>query len=212
MMINKSTKHAAAALVLSVAFVLAVLYAFAPQGEATAESGIGYWRRSTIADGTTSYTGTQQLGGVYVADYGSVQIQLTSAVSDYTTSTVTLTPQFSVDAVDRCSEVTNWFDASAIHLYNAETAEIVSTQVNTTTTTVITNSSTITQEVGYVVTSTTTTATPTLGEATYQFGVTGNGTAGHEVPSVGVCMRVKLSVTNSDTYTPTVIIRAVDRN
>lgn len=196
-----------------IAVLLAGVIGLMPEREppVAQAQGVTNWLAVPIEDGTTAYTGTQYLGSPTVADFGSVQIQVTSDVSSYVTSTVTIVPQFSNDYPARCGSAANWFTGTGSVIYTAQTVAIESSQVNTQTTTVVTNTSTITQEVGYIITSTTSTAAPALGSVTYSFGVTGDGTAGREFPILGRCMRLQVSVTNSDTYTPTIYLRLVDR-
>lgn len=191
--------------------VLALGFALYGEPEAAqADGGVSYWFLTTIADGTTAYAGTtQNLGAVYAADYGSVSIQVTSDVSA-TASVLTITPHFSNDP-GRCSAATNWFTATDSYIYNAVTNQIVSSQVNTQTTTVVTNTSTITQEVGYVITSTSTTASPTYGSVALTWTITGDGSAAREVPIFGQCMRIHVAISGSDTYTPTIYARLMDR-
>lgn len=198
-------------LVLVAALVMAAGVMARREPPAAQAQGVTNWLAVVIEDGTDSYTGTQYLGSPTVGDFGSVQIQVTSDVSSYTTSTLTIVPQFSNDYPARCGDAENWFTGTESIIYTAQTVAIESSQVNTQTTTVVTNTSTITQEVGYVITSTTSTAAPTLGSVTYSFSVTGDGTDGREFPILGRCMRLMVSVTNSDTYTPTIYLRLVDR-
>lgn len=127
----------------------------------------------TMAAGATGYTSAQNLAGISVAEYGSVQIQLTSDVTS--TQVVTLTPQFSNDSAV-CASATNWFSAAEYQVFESDAA----------TDTLVTDSETM------------------------LFTITGDGTAGREIPALGKCFRVNLGI-SANTFTPTVQVRLLNR-
>ena len=167
------------ALVLVVALAGVLFGALAFYGQQAQADAVSSWFLTTVVSGGTSYTGTQYFGEVYAANYGRIQVQVTSDTA-LTTSTLTIQPQFSNDTTS-CSAVSNWFDATEYQIFPIYTTL-------TTTADVLSNRSTA-----------------------ISYTITGDATAGREFLVQGACMRVKLSVTNSDTYTPIIKARMVNR-
>lgn len=70
---------------------------------------VGTYTVHRVADGSTPYTTAGgNLTGWEVDDYGAVVVQVVSDASN-TTSTLTITPQYSLWTGTPCSDVSNWF-------------------------------------------------------------------------------------------------------
>jgi hypothetical protein len=101
---------------------------------------------------------------------------------------ITVTPQFSLQDVG-CSAVTQWFTPTTYMNYQPYS--------------VSSNSNTITETVGPWQ------AAPVV----EQFTVTGSNVAQREVSAGGTCFRAKIEFSNAgQSYTPTLVIRALNRN
>jgi hypothetical protein len=140
-----------------------------------------------VLDGRRGYTtSVTYSSAVYVAGFGSVQIMLNSIVTG--TQTITVTPQFSLQDLP-CASVSQWFTATTYMYYQPYS--------------VATNSNTVTETVGPW------TAAPVNDE----FALTRSGVVQREISAQGQCLRVVLSFSKpGQTYTPTVVIRALNRN
>ncbi|CAG0933608.1 hypothetical protein TFLX_03129 [Thermoflexales bacterium] len=121
-----------------------------------------------------------------VSGFGSVQIMLSAVVTG--SQVITLTPQFTLQGV-ACAAVTQWYSATSYIYYQPYS--------------ISTSSTTITETVGAWQ------ETPVI----EQFSLTGSGSKAREISIQGRCMRVQLAFSSSgQSYTPTVVIRALDRN
>lgn len=172
------------------------------------EGGVASHKYQTLTFASANYTSTNAANSTAldVGTYGSIQIQGAFVVS--TTSYVTLTPQFSNQPVP-CTSVTHWFTATDHGLYTART----DTAATTTSIVVVTTTNAITSTTA--TTTTTTTAAPTLASTTIQWTSTlyagSNDITAYEVPVMGRCFRVSIGGAGPY-YTPTVYIRALNRN
>lgn len=116
----KSKLFQSVLLIFTTVLLLSLLFLPATGFLAKADGGIT--KQSTIftlASGGTNYTSAQNLAGVSVAEYGSVQVQVTSDVTS--TQVVTVTPQFSNDPVV-CTSATNWFNATEYQIFESNAA------------------------------------------------------------------------------------------
>jgi hypothetical protein len=140
-----------------------------------------------LLSGTTRYTTSQVTSlTANTASYGSVQIMLRNVVTG--SQTITVTPQFSLQDVP-CASVSQWFTATTYQYYQPYS--------------IATSSTTLTETIGaWQATS--------IAEI---FTVVGSNTAAREIGIQGQCMRVHLSFSNpGQAYTPTLVIRALNRN
>lgn len=180
----------AVALIAAVFALVAVANPLTPAQRASADSLggiINQQKYPALLAGTQAYTTTPKYSSaVYVDGWGSVNVMVANVVTG--SQTITVTPQFSLqDAA--CTSVTQWFTATSYMAYQPYS--------------VSSNSNTITETVGPWQ------MTPVV----EQFTVTGSNVAQREFSVPGTCMRVRLEFSNAgQTYTPTVIIRTIDRN
>jgi hypothetical protein len=186
----KSTLTALVVIVLLLAIV-ALLPGRAPAIETAQASGlngiIGSSVYPPLLNGTTRYTASLVTSpAVSIASFGEVQIMLKSVVTG--TQTITVTPQFSVQDI-ACASVTQWFTSTTYMPYQAYS--------------IVSSATTVTESVGAW------TTTPLLD----QFSVSGPNVAAREISVQGQCMRVQLAFSNAgQSYTPTLTIRALNRN
>jgi hypothetical protein len=148
---------------------------------------IGEANFAPLLDGTRRYTTSLSYSNpVDLKGFGSVQIMLNAVVTG--SQTITVTPQFSLQPV-ACSAVTQWFTATTYLYYQPYS--------------IATSSTTLTETIGAWQ------ATPIID----LFTVTGSRTVGREISIQGQCLRVQLQFSNSgQAYTPTIVVRALDRN
>lgn len=147
---------------------------------------LGESQYAPLLTGTVRYTSSLAYSpAASVQGWGSVQIMLSSVVT--ATQIVTVTPQFSLQGV-ACSAITQWFTATKYLYYQPYS--------------IATSSTTITETIGAWQ------ATPVI----EQFVQTGSGANSREISIGGQCMRVQLQFSNpGQSYTPTLVIRALDR-
>jgi hypothetical protein len=180
------------ALLIAVAALLSMANPTASIQTASAEGGpiggvINENQYAPLLAGTTRYTTSLVYSPPAVTKgFGSVQIMLNSIVTG--SQTITVTPQFSLQGT-ACPSVTQWFSATTYLYYQPYS--------------IATSSTTLTETIGAWQ------ATPLI----EQFVLTGPGTKGREVSIQGQCMRLQLQFSNpGQSYTPTLVIRALNRN
>ena len=201
----KHKKLSLLAIALVVFAALGVMsFAFGSVGQAAADPAGGILSRSTartLAAGATGYTSTTNtaLSTLNVGAYGSLEIQVANVVVTQS-MVLTVVPQFSNEppnaTTGSCSAVTGWFTATEYVPYVAYT---VSSQTVTAT---------------GILTSVTSVSTGSLTSSNVNdsFTVTGSQIAAREIPIQGQCFRLKLALdTAGATYTPTIYVRAVNR-
>jgi hypothetical protein len=140
-----------------------------------------------VLDGRRGYTtSVTYSSAVYVAGFGSAQIMLNSIVTG--TQTITVTPQFSLQDLP-CASVTQWFTSTTYQYYQPYS--------------IATSSTTLTETIGAWQ------GTP----ITELFNVSGSTVGSREISTKGQCMRVMLTFSKAgQSYTPTLVIRALNRN
>lgn len=159
-----------------------------PTARADALGGIvGSNLYAPVLDGRHGYTtSVTYSSAVGMAGFGSVQIMLNSVVTG--SQTITVTPQFSMQDLP-CASVTQWFSSTTYLPYQPYA--------------IVSSATTVTESVGAWMT------TPVID----QFSVTQSGVAQREVSAQGQCLRVRLEFSNAgQVYTPTVAVRALNRN
>jgi len=199
---KRNSSLLAVALVVFVALGVMALV-LGPVGSVSADPDGGIVSKSTartLAAGATAYTttGNVSLSTLNVGAYGSLQIQVADVVTD--SAVLTVVPQFSNEPANAttgsCSAVTGWFTATEYVPYVAYT---VSSQT-VTATGILTSATSVS------------TGSMTEGNNALSFTVTGSQIAGREIPIQGQCFRLKLNYSAAgQTYTPTIYIRAVNR-
>ena len=152
----------------------------------------------TLAGGTTPYTNTTvNLTTQNVANFGTVQLHFGIDVTS--TQSVTSTLYWSNDPVATCSSATSFFQGyDYVRELSGDTVTLASEQL--TTTAPITVSTTEAHVYAY-----TTTA------VAQQVVQSSDGVTGREYTALGRCLRVQLTWAGG-TFTPTIWLRAVDRN
>jgi hypothetical protein len=163
-----------------------------------------------LLTGATRYTTSLVTSpAVSIASYGDVQIMLSNVVTG--SQTVTVTPQFSLQNL-ACASVTQWFTATTPTTYQPATMGTISSTVTITSGLAVS---------GTLITTNTTTITATMLSAGTPvsvalpdvFAVTGSGADAREINVQGQCLRVQLAFSNAgQSYTPTLTIRALNRN
>ena len=140
-----------------------------------------------LLSGTVAYTTSPKYSATaYVAQYGSVNVMVADVVTG--SQTITVTPQFSLQDAP-CGSVTQWFTATDYVNYQP-----------------------------YSVSTSSTLVTETLGAwqalpMVARFTIMGSNVGEREFSAQGTCMRVKIDFSDTNqSYTPTVIIRALNRN
>jgi hypothetical protein len=186
----KSTLTALLVMVV-LALVVAIAPGRSPDVASVQASGLNNLISSNVypplLTGTTRYTTSQVTSpAVSIASYGDVQIMLKSVVTG--SQTITVIPQFSLQDVS-CASVTQWFTSTTYQSYQPYS--------------IASNGTTITETVGAWQ------GTP-VDEI---FNVSGSNVGSREISTKGQCMRVLLKFSNAgQSYTPTLVIRAVNRN
>ena len=159
-----------------------------PAAQADSLGGIiGSNLYAPVLDGRRGYTtSVTYSSAVGMAGFGSVQIMLNSVVTG--SQTITVTPQFSMQDLP-CASVSQWFSSTTYMPYQPYS--------------IVSSATTVTESVGAW------TTTPVID----QFSVTRSGVAQREVSAQGQCLRVRLEFSNAgQVYTPTVAVRALNRN
>jgi hypothetical protein len=178
------------ALVFAVVALVTVANPMAPADRALADGlgGIlGQQKFTPLIAGTTRYTTSViYSSAAYVGNYGSVQIMAANTVTG--SQVITVTPQFSLQDVT-CSNVTQWYSATSYLPYQPYS--------------IVSSATTVTETVGAWST------TPVV----EQFTVAGSNVGQREVSATGTCFRAMVQFGNAgQSYTPTLVIRALNRN
>jgi hypothetical protein len=215
----------AATLLLALLALLAIALAVQHPATPVLAGDVGTYEMANPAIGTTAYITTGgNLVGWDVAGYGSVVVHAISDASA-TTSTLTITPQYSNETGVPCSAISHWFTGTDYIAYStaAQYYRPVNYTVNSTSSLPIsftsTGSTTITGtgSVPYVITSTYTygsAAAMNSAAAGYvavdqSLALTGDIYGGREFAVYGRCMRLNIGVSYG-TITPTIYVMMRD--
>jgi hypothetical protein len=140
----------------------------------------------TLESGSRYTVTSRFTPSAYVGDYGAVQIMAANSVT--ASQVLTITPQFSIQD-GLCTASTLWFTSTSYLPYQPYS--------------IVSNQTTVTESVGNF-------NTAPLSD---QFTATGSDIVGREVSVQGRCLRLKLDWSNpGQAYTPTILIRALNRN
>lgn len=212
-------------LLLTLLALVAIAVAVQRPAQTAVAGDVGTYELVTAASGSTAYTTAGgNLTGWESASYGSVIVHAISDASA-TTSTLTITPQYSNETGAPCSSVTNWFTGTDYIAYStpAQYYAPIAATVNSTSSLPLSitssGSTTITgsANIPYVITSTYSYGSvAALNSATAGYvgvgqslALTGDIYSGREFPIYGRCMRLNLAVSYG-TVTPTIYIMMRD--